>query len=106
MEMSAASARAVTEFIRAGITAIDHQRVSTRDCARITEFNDKAHFHNTYEYVRERREPGTIVWSHRDDENWIDHSEVGIIVMALRRKQIRVFARAHTPASERQRRPG
>jgi hypothetical protein len=54
---------------------------------------DRDHLHNTYVYIRERQEPGTVVWSHRDDENWIDHPEVGKIVMLRGRKSIRVLER-------------
>jgi REP element-mobilizing transposase RayT len=73
------------------------------------EFNrikDRDHLHNTYEYIRTKQEPGTVVWSHRHDEDWIDHPEVGVIVMGLGRKHIRVFGVPQTPASEVLRRPG
>lgn len=33
---------------------------------------DKAHLVNTYDYIREKQDAGTVVWSHRDTENWID----------------------------------
>lgn len=41
---------------------------------------DKAHLHNTYHYIRGKQERGTVVWSHRPDENWIDN-DVPIKVM-------------------------
>ena len=39
-----------------------------------------------------RVKAGSIVWSHRDDENWILDPTVGIIVMAPARQHIRLFA--------------
>jgi hypothetical protein len=39
------------------------------------EFNrvrDKGHLHNSYEYIRMKQEAGTVVWSHKPEENWID----------------------------------
>jgi hypothetical protein len=57
-----------------------------------TRIEDPDHLHNTYAYIRERQEPGTVVWSHRDDENWIDHPKVGVVVMLRGRKSTRVFA--------------
>jgi len=33
---------------------------------------DKAHLHNSYNYIREKQDSGTVVWSHREDENWIN----------------------------------
>ena len=53
---------------------------------------DIPHFHNSYDYIRTKQEPGSIVWSHRDEENWILDPTVGIIVMAPARQHIRVFA--------------
>ena len=70
------------------------------------EIRNKGHFHNTYDYIRAKQEAGTVVWSHRPDENWIADSKVGVIVMGYGKKRIRVFADAQTPASERKRRPG
>ncbi len=67
---------------------------------------DLGHFHNSYGYIREKQEAGTVVWPHRDEENWIDDPSLGAIVMGIGRRKIRVFARAQTPASERKRRPG
>ena len=61
---------------------------------------DRGHLHNTYSYIRTKQEPGTVVWSHREDENWIDDPAVGIIIMGRNLKHIRVFAKAQTPASE------
>ena len=58
---------------------------------------DLEHFHNTYDYIRNKQEAGAVVWSHRADENWIDDPTIGIVVMGFRRKKIRVFAAAQTP---------
>jgi hypothetical protein len=44
---------------------------------------EKRHFHNIYRYIRTKQEPGTVVWSHRADENWIDH-DIPVIVMKRR----------------------
>jgi hypothetical protein len=63
------------------------------------EIEGRHHLHATYRYTRLKQEPGTIVWSHNDDENWIDHPEVGVIVMSEERKQIRIFASSSDPAS-------
>jgi hypothetical protein len=30
------------------------------------------------------------VWSHRDDENWIDAPAVGIVLMGIGRKRLRI----------------
>ena len=68
------------------------------------KIKDLGHFQNSYGYIREKQEAGTVVWSHRDDENWIDDPTLGAIVM-VRCRKIRVFACAQTPASERERRP-
>jgi hypothetical protein len=67
---------------------------------------DRGHLHNTYGYIRTKQEPGTVVWSHREDENWIDNPLVGIIVMGRNKKHIRVFGVPQTAASEVLRRPG
>ena len=32
---------------------------------------DNAHLHNAYNYIRTKQEPGTVVWSHRPEENWM-----------------------------------
>jgi len=47
--------------------------------------NGKSHLENAYVYIREKQEPGTVVWSHRPDENWIDF-EVAVKVMIARRR--------------------
>jgi hypothetical protein len=70
---------------------------------KFDEIKDKGHLHNTYDYIRERQEAGTVVWSHRPDEDWIKDPTVGVIVMGFRRKRIRVFGVPQTPASERTR---
>jgi hypothetical protein len=59
--------------------------------AEFTRINNRGHLRNSFDYIRTRQEPGAIVWSHRDDENWIDHPEIGVVVMTLGRKSIRVF---------------
>jgi hypothetical protein len=59
--------------------------------AEFKRVKDRDHLHNAYEYIRTKQERGTVVWSHRDDENWIDNREVGIVVMGLNRKHLRVF---------------
>ena len=46
---------------------------------------DKSHFHNVYRYIRTKQEPGTVAWSHREDENWID-LEVPVVIMKRRRR--------------------
>lgn len=51
---------------------------------------DKRHLHNTYAYLRCKQEAGTVVWSHRPEENWIDHPELGVIVMLRGRKRTRI----------------
>jgi hypothetical protein len=58
------------------------------------EFNrlkDRNHLRNAYEYIRTKQERGTVVWSHRPDENWIDDPTIGIVVITLARKQLRIF---------------
>jgi hypothetical protein len=62
----------------------------------------KQRFHNAYDYIRTKQEAGTVVWSHREDENWIDNPEVGVIILQRGRKQIRVFAEAQTRRGEAQ----
>jgi REP element-mobilizing transposase RayT len=64
-----------------------------------TRIKDRDHLHHSFEYIRTRQEAGTVVWSHRDDENWIDDPSVGIVIMARGRKTIRVFGVPQTPAS-------
>ena len=49
------------------------------------------HFRNSYKYVRTYQEAGTIVWSHRPDENWIDDESVNIVLMRGRRDAIRII---------------
>ena len=51
---------------------------------------DRSHLRNAYDYVRTRQERGTIVWSHRPAENWIDDPSVDIVVMGLARRQLRL----------------
>jgi len=59
---------------------------------------DKGHFKNAYDYIRTKQEPGTVVWSHRDDEDWVAHESLGVIVMGLQKRRIRVFAKTHSDA--------
>lgn len=61
---------------------------------------DVGHLHNTYAYVREKQERGTVVWSHAPAEDWVKDPKLGAIVMRAG-ERIRVFARAQTPTSER-----
>jgi hypothetical protein len=35
------------------------------------KIKDKGHFKNAYDYIGTRQEAGTVVWSHRRDEDWI-----------------------------------
>src|SRR5665213_2174745 len=76
------------------------------DGGEFKRIRDRSHLHSTYEYIRTKQEPGTVVWSHRAEENWIDEPAIGVVVMGLRRTQIRVFGVPQTPASEVLRRPG
>ena len=48
------------------------------------------HLRNSYKYVRTRQEAGTIVWSHRPDEDWANDEIVGIVLMRGKRDPIRV----------------
>ena len=48
------------------------------------------HLRNSYKYVRTRQEAGTVVWSHRDDENWVDALSVDVIFMRGRRDPTRL----------------
>ena len=41
----------------------------------------RGHFRNSYTYVRTRQEAGTVVWSHRPDEDWIADETVGVVLM-------------------------
>jgi REP element-mobilizing transposase RayT len=54
------------------------------------QIRDVGHLHNVYRYIRTRQERGTVVWSHHDDENWIDTPQVGIVLMGIARKQLRI----------------
>jgi hypothetical protein len=45
---------------------------------------DKKHLHNVYDYIRTKQEPGTVVWSHRDDENWINFDVPPVIIKRRR----------------------
>ncbi len=44
--------------------------------------NGRDHLWALYGYVREKQEAGSVVWSHRADENWVDDPQVGVVVMA------------------------
>jgi hypothetical protein len=50
-----------------------------------------AHLKNSYGYIRTRQDPGSIVWSHNKDENWIDDETVGIILMGPNKTRTRIF---------------
>ena len=60
---------------------------------------DSAHLKNTYGYIRTKQEPGTVVWSHREEENWIANPIVGIVVMAEKKQSIRLFGVPQRPAA-------
>jgi len=63
---------------------------------------DAGHLRNTYNYIRTRQEAGTIVWSHRADEDWIHDESRGIVLMTRNKtqtRQTRVFGVPQTPAS-------
>ena len=70
------------------------------------KIRDLGHLRNAYNYIRTKQEPGTVVWSHRPDEDWIGHPEVGVVLMQRARNAIRVFGVPQTPASEVLRRAG
>ena len=58
----------------------------------------RGHFRNSYKYVRTRQEAGTVVWSHRSDEDWIADESVGAVLMRGKREApARLFPK---PASE------
>ena len=44
------------------------------------------HFRNSYKYVRTRQEAGTVVWSHRPDQDWIADETVGVVLMRGKRE--------------------
>jgi REP element-mobilizing transposase RayT len=54
------------------------------------DIRDPSHLHNAFNYVRTKQERGTVVWSHRPPENWIDDDAVRVIVMGTRRTQLRL----------------
>jgi hypothetical protein len=59
-------------------------------------FEDVNHFRVTYDhYIRTRQEAGSVVWSHRSDEDWIDNPKVGIIIMGPKRTRTRIFYPPH-----------
>jgi REP element-mobilizing transposase RayT len=62
------------------------------------KIKDAGHLKNSYEYIRTKQEAGTIVWSHKPDEDWIKDPSTGIVLMARGRKRIRVFEVAQTRA--------
>jgi len=59
--------------------------------ASYKKIKDARHLKNSYDYIRTRQEPGTIVWSHKTDENWIDDVNVGILLMGPRKARARIF---------------
>ncbi len=68
--------------------------------------NDASHLNNAYDYIRTKHEAGAVVWSHKEDEDWIKDASVGIVMMLRGKKRTRVFGVPQTPASEVHRRPG
>ncbi len=50
--------------------------------------NGRSHLKNAYSYIRTEQEPGTVVWSHRPEETWIDF-DVPTRVMGPRGKRHR-----------------
>ncbi len=46
----------------------------------------RGHFRNSYKYVRTRQEAGTVAWSYRPDENWIDNDLIGAVIMCGKRE--------------------
>ena len=58
---------------------------------------DVKHLHATYAYIRHKQEHGAVVWSHRDEENWIADETQGVIFMSRGHKRIRVFGVPQTP---------
>ncbi|MGC4031382.1 MAG: hypothetical protein QM754_06510 [Tepidisphaeraceae bacterium] len=80
----------------------------------VKRVKDVAHFRATYQYVRRKQEAGTVVWSHRPEEDWIANPDVGAIVIrpgwAWERLKIETtfpgLRCAQTPASERSEDPG
>jgi hypothetical protein len=63
------------------------------------KIRDAGHLTNAYNYIRTKQEPGTIVWSHKPDENWIADESLGIVMMGRGKKQTRVFGVPQTLAS-------
>ena len=64
----------------------------------LKRIRNTGHFRNSYKYVRTRQEVGTVVWSHRPDEDWIADPTVGVVMMCGRHEcpaRLRI-----TPASE------
>jgi len=55
------------------------------------KIKDAGHLQNSYGYVRTRQEPGTIVWSHKPDEDWINDISMGVIMMAPGKKHQRIY---------------
>ena len=53
--------------------------------------NDAAHLENAYNYIRIRQEAGTVVWSHKVDEDWIKDESIGVVTMGRGKTQTRVF---------------
>jgi hypothetical protein len=64
------------------------------------KIEDSRHLNNTFDYIRTKQEPGTIVWSHKADENWIVNESLGIVMMAGDKTQTRIFGIPQMPASQ------
>jgi hypothetical protein len=62
------------------------------------KIKDARHLENAYDYIRTKQEAGTIVWSHRADEDWITDETNGILMMGRGKTRTRVFGVPQTPA--------
>ncbi|HEX8914372.1 MAG TPA: hypothetical protein VF796_18640 [Humisphaera sp.] len=52
--------------------------------------SDRDHLQNAYDYIRTKQEPGTIVWSHAAEEDWIRSPDVGVLVISASRTLVRL----------------
>ena len=50
------------------------------------KIKDAGHLKNSYGYIRTKQEQGTIVWSHKPEEDWINDPSIGIVLMAQGKK--------------------
>ncbi|HMO26839.1 MAG TPA: transposase [Tepidisphaeraceae bacterium] len=51
---------------------------------KLQPIRDRSHFENAYQYIRCKQEQGTVVWSHRPDEDWIGNETVPMKVIGRR----------------------